>query len=143
MSNVYARNRKETKLQFMVNALELQRDIVQTILREKVVPKKFRLILGTDIVHKANELVDNLTFANNVFTIDEETLLTRTLYQEQAKSNCYQLQNLLICLTNCVDTFKNENCTKFIDRIAHEIELINGWIASNKIQKDKKKKQPD
>lgn len=143
MSNVYARNRKETKLQFMINAIELQKDIVKTILREKVVPKKYRLMLGTDIIRKINELIDNLTYANNIFVTNEELLINRLLYQEQAKSNCYQLQNLLICLTNCVDTFKNEDCTKFIDRIAHEIELINGWINSNKIQKDKKNKNQD
>ena len=133
MSNVYARNRKETHLQFMVNALELQKEIIKLVIREKIVPKKFRFIIGIDLVKKVNELVDNLTFANNIYTIDEETISTRLIYQLEARANCYQLQNLLICLTNCVETFKNEHCVQFIDKIAHEIELINGWIKSNKV----------
>ena len=138
MSNVYARNRKETQLQFMINALELQTDIIKTISREKVVPKKFRFLLCPDIVYKTQDLVDNLTMANNIYTVDEETLATRLMYQLEAKANCYQLQNMLVCLTNCVDTFKHEHCTQFIDKLAHEIELINGWIKVNKIQEDKR-----
>ena len=66
MSNVYARNREETELLFLVKARELQKEITTFVMREKVLPKKWRLAIGLDLIKKADELVDNVTAANTI-----------------------------------------------------------------------------
>lgn len=143
MSNVFARNKNETDLQFMINALELQRELIKMVFRERVLPKKYRNTLGMSIINTAQELVDNLVYANNIYPKDELSLSSRCLYQETALANYYQLQNRLVTLTNCVETFKNEECAKYIEKIAHEMELIRGWIKSNNVKEDKINKNKD
>ena len=58
MSGVYSNDREITQLQFYVTALNLQVEITQYIMREKVLPKKWRYAIGYDIVKKADNLVD-------------------------------------------------------------------------------------
>lgn len=44
--SVYKRNRKETATQYVVTAQALQRAIVQYVMNEKYVPKKWRFVLA-------------------------------------------------------------------------------------------------
>jgi hypothetical protein len=66
---VFARNKNETDLQFMINALELQRELIKMVFRERVLPKKYRNTLGVSIITTAQELVDNLVllYDYNIF----------------------------------------------------------------------------
>jgi hypothetical protein len=50
---VFARNKNETDLQFMINALELQRELIKMVFRERVLPKKYRNTLGVSIINTA------------------------------------------------------------------------------------------
>lgn len=45
MSNVYARNRKETSMQFFVNALELQVEITKYVMKEEK-----KNVIRTDLI---------------------------------------------------------------------------------------------
>ena len=64
MSNVHRRFRKETDLQFLVTAQELQFELTKFVMREKNVPKKWRLIIAQPLIAKVDELLDNLNYAN-------------------------------------------------------------------------------
>ena len=138
MSEVYVKDRKETSLQFYANALKFTKEIIKFVMREKVVPKKWRFTLCQDIILKCAELLDNITHANSIWPSDEEKLKERKKYQTEAICNCFQLQNKLIILEACVETVKIEKMI-FLDDLKHEVDLLKAWQKSGKVlsQKDK------
>lgn len=135
MSSVFARKRKETSMQFFVNALELQIEITKFVMREKVLPKKWRYAIGYPLIGKVDELVDNITYANSIYPVNEEELRLRKHYQTMAICNCFQIQNKLIRAEKCVQTVKIEQMEKLIELIGKELELLKAWKKSSKILK--------
>ena len=134
MSNVYARNRKETSMQFFINALDLQEELTKFVMREKVLPKKWRYAIGYPMIITVDELVDNITYANSIYPTNDEELHLRKNYQTMAICNCFQLQNKLVRAERCVQTVKAEHLEKFIELIGKELELLKAWKKSNKIR---------
>lgn len=135
MSDVYKRNRTETKLQFYINALDLQVEITKYVMREKVLPKKWRYAIGYDLVNKADALVDFITFANSIYPTNLKELFFRKIFQTLAIATCFRIQNKLILMEKCVETVKIEHMDRMIEIIAHEIELLKAWKKSSKIIK--------
>ena len=104
MSNVYKRLRGETETQFIMNALELQTQLTKYCVKEKFVPKKYRLLIGVPIINKVDELVDNITFANSIYPTNEFEFQQRKEYQVKAIANCFQLQNYIVKLEKTIDS---------------------------------------
>ena len=138
MSDVFARNRTETELQFRVNAVELQIEISKYVMREKVMPKKWRYAIGYPLINKVDELVDNITYANSIYPTDEKELKKRKMYQTLAIANCYQIQNKLIRMLKCVETTKVKQIEIIIEKLSREAELLSGWRKSSKVIEVKK-----
>ena len=133
MSGVFKRNRTETKIQFYVNALDLQKEFTEFVMREKVLPKKWRYAIGYPLIEKVDELVDNITYANSIFPTDEQELKKRKYYQTMAIANCYQVQNKIIRMEKCVATVKIEMLGKTMELLEHEITLLKSWKKTSKI----------
>lgn len=133
MSGVFKRNRTETKIQFYVNALDLQKELTEFVMREKVLPKKWRYAIGYPLIEKVDELVDNITYANSIFPTDEQELKKRKYYQTMAIANCYQVQNKIIRMEKCVSTVKIEMLGKTMELLEHEITLLKSWKKTSKI----------
>lgn len=77
MSSVLRRFRKETELQFLVNAQELQVKLTKFLMSEKNLPKKYRLLIAQGMINKVDELLDNLNFANTLFPTTKQEFLLR------------------------------------------------------------------
>ena len=137
MSNVYLGDREETKLQFYVNALELQKDITEYAMREKVLPKKWRYAIGYDLIKKADLLMDFIVMANSIYTQNFKEIILRKILQTMAIATCYRLQNKLILAEKCVQTVKVKDIENIIGRIAEEIRLLKSWKKSTKIMPEK------
>ena len=127
MSNVYKRLRGKTDTQFIVNALELQTLITQYCVKEKFVPKKYRLLIGVPLINKVDEMVDNITFANAIYVTNERESEKRKEYQVKAISNCYQLQNYIIKLEKTIDSVTISSLDKIIDLLCNELNLLKAW----------------
>ena len=134
--SVFKRNRSETKLQFYINALELQTEITKYVLREKVVPKKWRFAIGYDLVKKADLLVDFITLANSIYPTNWRELFLRKLLQTLAIAMCFRIQNKLVLLEKCVQTVKIEHIERIIELIGHETELLIAWRKTSKVIKN-------
>ena len=132
MSNVFARNKQETELLFLVKARELQQEITKFVMREHVLPKKWRLAIGLDLIKKVDELVDNITYANTVRAINSDLKLMRQKYQQLALANCFQLQNRMVRAEKCVQTVTPEIKARIIELINHEWNLLRAWVKSEK-----------
>lgn len=137
MSNVYKRMRGETETQFIVNALELQSLLTQYCVKEKFVPKKYRLLIGVPIINKVDEMVDNITFANSIYPTNEAELQERKRYQVKAIANCFQLQNFIVKLEKTIDSVTISSLDKIIDLLCVELNLLKAWKKSDKIRASK------
>ena len=143
MSNVYLGDREETKLQFYVNALELQKDITEYAMREKVLPKKWRYAIGYDLIKKADLLMDFIVMANSIYPQNFKEIILRKILQTMAIATCYRLQNKLILAEKCVQTVKVKDIENIIGRIAEEIRLLKSWKKSTTLQLVNIQKQKD
>ncbi len=135
MSEVYVKDRKPTKRQFETTARTLQVEIIKFVMREKIMPKKYRIALGYDLIKKANELVFNVHYGNAIYPTNEIELTARRKYQNLAISNLYQIQSILIALIECVQTVRVEKLKTIIAEMNKELKLLIGWRKSNKICK--------
>lgn len=131
MSNVYKRMRGETETQFIINALELQTLLTKYCVKEKYVPKKYRLLIGVPLINKVDELVDNITFANSIFPTNDSELQIRKQYQVKAIANCFQLQNFIVKLEKTIDSVTIESLDKIIDLLCVELNLLKAWKKSD------------
>ena len=74
MSNVFLRKRADTELTFMTTARQLQNELTKYVMREKVMPKKWRYMIGRTLIAKVDEMVDNIIAANSIYVITEHDL---------------------------------------------------------------------
>lgn len=132
MSSVHKRLRKETELQFMKSVWELQFELTTFVMREKNLPKKWRLIIAQPIIAKVDELVDNLNFANCIYPTRINDAILREQYQQKAIANCWQLQNKLVRMIECVETVKIEKMENIINHLSDCEILIKKWKKSDK-----------
>lgn len=135
MSGVFKKDRKETKTQFYITALDLQEEISKYVMRENVLPKKWRYAIGYPLINKVDMLVDTITIANAIYPTNLKELLIRKILQIWAIALCYQIQNKLIRMERCVETVKISHMERMIECIVKEIELLKGWKKSSRIMK--------
>ncbi|MFR2694336.1 MAG: hypothetical protein ACLTBV_30820 [Enterocloster bolteae] len=102
MSNVYTRNRKKTPFDVLANAEKLQDLVTLYVMNERYVPKKWRFMIGQDLIKKIDELNDNIIAANSIYAMSEQDLASRKAYAQKAIANGYQLQRKLSRLIRCV-----------------------------------------
>lgn len=133
MSSVYARNRALSELQFYKTGQELQTAITKFVMNEKRLPKKWRNNIGNKLISTVDSMMDNIIAANSIFPTDEDLLKRRSLYQTYANNNCFQIQNQLIRMYNCVPTVTLKSLMNIIKLLHHEKNLIKNWKKSNKI----------
>ena len=133
MSNVYVRNRKKTKFDVVTNAEKLQDNITLYVMNERHVPKKWRYMIGADLIAKIDELSDNVIAANSIYATTEKDLETRKSYQQKAIINGYQLQRKLARLIRCVPSATASSLEDIITLLEEEIKDIKGWRKNDKI----------
>ncbi|MBQ8465705.1 MAG: hypothetical protein IJ545_06825 [Alphaproteobacteria bacterium] len=133
MSNVLARKRQVTELAFYVSGQQLQTEITKFAMNEKAIPKKYRLLLGQDIIKKTDELMDNIIAANSIYPTTEDEMKMRKAYQTRAINNCFQIQNRLIRLVNCI-SIEKRRIAPIADILQKEVSLLKNWKKSAKIQ---------
>lgn len=139
MSEVYASKRHTAKREFETTARIIQVEIAKYVMREKVMPKKYRIAFGYDLIKKANELVFNVHFANAIYPTNEIELTARRKYQNLAIANLYQMHSILLVILCCVQTTNVKAIKSIIKAMAKERKLLIGWRNANKICTKKEK----
>ncbi|NNJ30079.1 hypothetical protein [Lacrimispora defluvii] len=134
MSNVYTRNRKKTPFDVATNAEKLQDLVTLYVMDEKRVPKKWRYMIGQDLIRKIDELNDNVIAANSIYAMNEEDLSKRKEYAQRAISNGYQLQRKLSRLVRCVPSATPASLYEITALLSQEIDDMKGWRKNDKIR---------
>ena len=130
---VYAKDRKTTKLQYIVTAQKLQVAVIQYLMNDNHVPKKWRYMLAQDAILKVSELLDNVIASNTIFPNTEEKLALRKKYLQQALINCYQLENKMLCMVRTIQSVNAENLKQITSLLFDEVNLIKGASQNAKI----------
>jgi hypothetical protein len=139
MSEVYAKDRQTAKREFETTARIIQVEIAKYVMRERVMPKKYRIAFGYDLIKKANELVFNVHYANAIYPTNETELTIRRKYQNLAIANLFQIHSILLVILNCVQTTNVETIKRIIKKMALERKLLIGWRNANRICSKKEK----
>lgn len=84
MSNVYTRNRKKTPSDVLANAEKLQDLVTLYVMNERYVPKKWRFMIGQDLIKKIDELNDNIIAANSIYAMNEQMSRADKAYAQKA-----------------------------------------------------------
>ena len=138
MSNVFLRNRADTEMTFMVIGRQLQNELTKYVMREKVMPKKWRYMIGRTLIAKVDEMMDNIVAANSIYAMTEHDLEMRREYQTKAINNCFQIQNKLLRMIDCVETVTVKSLTPVIKLLNKEVATLKNWKKSTKLVTDKK-----
>ena len=134
---VYARERKETSVQYIIDAKKLQREVIRYMMNEKRVPKKWRYMLARGAMAKASEIVDNAVGSHSVFPNTEEKLKLRKAYLQDALTNCYQLHARLDCMVDVIDNVTVDSLSVIISLLVDEIAGLKKTISNAKVVKGK------
>lgn len=138
MSNVFLRKRSDTELTFMTTGRQLQNELTKYVMREKVMPKKWRYMIGRTLIAKVDEMMDNIVAANSIYVLTERDLEVRKEFQAKAIYNCFQIQSKLLRMIDCVDTVTVKSLTPAIKLLNKEVATLKNWKKSTKIAVDKK-----
>lgn len=134
MSDVYTRNRRKTPFDVATNAEKLQDLVTLYVMDEKRVPKKWRYMIGQDLIRKADDLNDNVIAANSIYAMTEEELNKRKAYAQRAITNGYQLQRKLLRLVRCVPSATAGSLDEIMAILSQEIDDLKGWRKNDKIR---------
>ena len=93
MSEVYDRNKNPTQFVPVDNAGDLGDEVAAYVGKEKYVPKKWRYLLGEDLIRKADQIYDYASYANEMNTKKEPA--KRREYWKLAMASCRQLDRRL------------------------------------------------
>ena len=128
MSQVFERNRKESDSDYLSLAVDIRIEVLSLVMRESVVPKRKRLMLGAPIAETARSLVYNVNRANRFYPSNSYNVLERKRYLGLALADCDQLEQDFQCLIAM-------KCTT-----ASELERISGMIRDEADKVSKKRK---
>ena len=129
MSNVLARNRQLTKLDFYNNAVTLRKEIVSFVMNEKNVPKKWRFVLVIPTIEVAENLVNDVTLANSYFPSSIKNCEKRKEQFVEAIADCEILYQKLQFIIDTVPVNINK-LYPLGKMISQEIKLLKGCVDS-------------
>lgn len=131
MSNVFARNRKETTLETLNVARELSITTYKLIMNEKKIPKKHRYFIGKSLFNTTEKIIENIFRANNIFPRTKEDLLRRKAYQEKANQECSLFLNFLELYSSVLPELSYKDIEKLTNLAIRIKQMLTNWIKSD------------
>lgn len=128
--SVLKRNRKESTLEFINTAIELEIFTIKQVIK---FPKRYQYIITNDILRLTKDCLFNVKSANEIYPTNKIELEIRTKYLLDAKcniSNLYTQIDILIQL--CEIEIKEQNIIKWMELITKEEQLIKSLLKKDK-----------
>ena len=73
MSNVLKRNRQISQIEYLNSAINIRTEITKMVMREQVIPKRYRYVYSIPIIDKCRELVNNAYAYHTYVQYDDGT----------------------------------------------------------------------
>ena len=103
MSGVHENDRGVTGFAPVDYAAMLQDEITRYVMNENRCPKKWRYVLGVDLIRKADEIFDSVSYANKIW-LKPETVKARKKYWVRASAQLEQLDRRLNRMKKLIPT---------------------------------------
>lgn len=146
MSNVLARERGISEMEFYRNAALLHRELCAFLMNDKNVPKKWRSIYAYPIINMMEAMFDLMEDANNIYPYTEGKVEERKELQQKCVGYCFKiygkLQRAAIVIwwsklhadEDNSERIRIENHLNDIgEMLDREITLLSGWRRGTKL----------
>ena len=134
--SVLARNRSTSAMEFLNTAHELEKFTIEACHRENVIPKRYRLSKGKDLMESAKIVNNNVIYANSVFPRTKEEDQRRIKLQKRA---IMEIQIMLkdLRLLSEILPISDSVLEKWTGYLINEEGYIKAWMQSDKGRFDK------
>ena len=134
--SVLARNRSTSAMEFLNTAHELEKFTIEECHRENVIPKRYRLSKGKDLMESAKIVNNNVIYANSVFPRTKAEYQRRIKFQKRA---IMEIQIMLkdLRLLSEILPISDSILEKWTGYLINEEGYIKAWMQSDKGRFDK------
>lgn len=134
--SVLARNRSTSAMEFLNTAHELEKFTIEACHRENVIPKRYRLSKGKDLMESAKIVNNNVIYANSVFPKTKAEYQRRIKFQKRA---IMEIQIMLkdLRLLSEILPISDSVLEKWTGYLINEEGYIKAWMQSDKGRFDK------
>lgn len=134
--SVLARNRSTSAMEFLNTAHELEKFTIEACHRENVIPKRYRLSKGKDLMESAKIVNNNVIYANSVFPRAKAEYQRRIKFQKRA---IMEIQIMLkdLRLLSEILPISDSVLEKWTGYLINEEGYIKAWMQSDKGRFDK------
>lgn len=134
--SVLARNRSTSAMEFLNTAHELEKFTIEACHRENVIPKRYRLSKGKDLMESAKIVNNNVIYANSVFPRTKAEYQRRIKFQKRA---IMEIQIMLkdLRLLSEILPISDSVLEKWTGYLVNEEGYIKAWMQSDKGRFDK------
>lgn len=134
--SVLARNRSTSAMEFLNTAHELEKFTIEACHRENVIPKRYRLSKGKDLMESAKIVNNNVIYANSVFPRTKAEYQRRIKFQKRA---IMEIQIMLkdLRLLSEILPISDSLLEKWTGYLINEEGYIKAWMQSDKGRFDK------
>jgi hypothetical protein len=129
--SVLARNRKESDIEFLNTAFELEKYTIKACHNEKIIPKRYRLTKGNDLMSASNRIGNAVIKANS---IKVETTKQYNQRLELLRGAIYDIQIMLKDLrlvSEVITSIKDNALEDWTGLLLKEESLIKGLMKSD------------
>ena len=123
-------------MEFLNTAHELEKFTIEACHRENVIPKRYRLSKGTDLMESAKIVNNNVIYANSVFPRTKAEYQRRIKFQKRA---IMEIQIMLkdLRLLSEILPISDSVLEKWTGYLINEEGYIKAWMQSDRGRFDK------
>ena len=126
MSNVFAKDRKESPMEVITVGREIYLNTYRLCMNEQIIPKKHRFMIAKSIINLASNIIDNVNKANSIFPRNDADKEIRYKYQKQAYANCDALLGKLE-LASQLFPISYKAISEIVSLVIREKQMILAW----------------
>ena len=138
MSNVLARQRTLSELEFWKNATEIRASFTRFLMSEKHVPKRWRPVFTFPGIGYALKLMEEITAANTIYPTTEAELEQRRAHQNEAIIAVEQIIQHMQFMIETLDECRVSDFEHLGEKLFKEVALLKAWRKQNKVLTQKK-----
>lgn len=134
--SVLVGNRSTSAMEFLNTAHELEKFTIEACHRENVIPKRYRLSKGKDLMESAKIVNNNVIYANSVFPRTKAEYQRRIKFQKRA---IMEIQIMLkdLRLLSEILPISDSVLEKWTGYLINEEGYIKAWMQSDRGRFDK------
>jgi hypothetical protein len=135
---VRARDRGQSEVEFLNTAHELEMFTIRAAHNENVIPKRYRLTLGKDLMTSVRTIHANIVYANSLNPLnvkdEEQRAHTYQLRYDHQKRAYIELQNLFAIMRIVSEILPEKDTVleEWTGLVLKEESVLKAWIASDK-----------